>query len=356
MQSLAGYGSDSDDGDEAPVTSTSIAIKAQAQHASTSSSQRPASPAPPAALTRIKGAATSGGNHSRAQSPLSGVKMSPLASPRLSTTLAQTSLTKLGKRTSSSTSPPPYARRTSNSGVVDQDDPDGVASNQAGPSSVRLDSLSEFGIPPVPTGPCNPAVEFYELSQTRGLHFNDSLLRSKAFRNPRIYNKLVEFVQVDETGSNWSKKVWNSSDIGSHKNAASLGNKRADRICSSSSFFYFLSFELATQAEAQKIRSEARQAGQKAGSRSSIAFASSSSSSTNNATTLSSSRRNDKGLYRDKERTASHKDSDRDRDRDKDRDRERDRARERDDRHRDDSSRKKSRWDSGTGMKSPRRR
>jgi hypothetical protein len=32
----------------------------------------------------------------------------------------------------------------------------------------------------------------------------------KAFRNPRIYAKLVEFVDVDETGSNWDKEIWDS--------------------------------------------------------------------------------------------------------------------------------------------------
>jgi hypothetical protein len=33
---------------------------------------------------------------------------------------------------------------------------------------------------------------------------NDHLQRNKAFRNPRIYAKLVEFVDLNETGSNFS--------------------------------------------------------------------------------------------------------------------------------------------------------
>jgi hypothetical protein len=33
---------------------------------------------------------------------------------------------------------------------------------------------------------------------------NDHLQRNKAFRNPKIYAKLVEFVDLNETGSNFS--------------------------------------------------------------------------------------------------------------------------------------------------------
>ena len=35
---------------------------------------------------------------------------------------------------------------------------------------------------------------------------NDHLQRNKAFRNPRIYAKLVEFIDLDETGSNFPKE------------------------------------------------------------------------------------------------------------------------------------------------------
>lgn len=57
---------------------------------------------------------------------------------------------------------------------------------------------------------------------TRGLHFNDSLSASKAFRNPRIYAKLVDFVQVDEKVSNWNKAVWDPKTIGSCSTAARI--------------------------------------------------------------------------------------------------------------------------------------
>lgn len=39
-----------------------------------------------------------------------------------------------------------------------------------------------------------------------GHRLNDHLQHNKAFRNPRIYTKLVEFTEVDEIGSNFEKK------------------------------------------------------------------------------------------------------------------------------------------------------
>mgnify|MGYP001584583176 CR=1 FL=1 len=111
-------------------------------------------------------------------------------------------------------------------------------------TGVRLDSLAEFGVPPMVTGPCNPSVEvrlsppflscadcgaqaklanFHHLALTRGLHFNDSLSASKAFRNPRIYTKLVEFVKVDETGTNWDPRVWNPKALPADADASRIG-------------------------------------------------------------------------------------------------------------------------------------
>ncbi|GAA6002311.1 hypothetical protein JCM10207_001058 [Rhodosporidiobolus poonsookiae] len=294
MQNLAAYGSDSEDEGQQP------AGVAQAQRELQSVAEpSTASPAVTAPLARIKGAATT----SRGQTPLAGVRLPPSAS---TSTRPPPSPASLGKRRESSTSPPPYERTR-------REEPEGDRSpgpsrlQQAGaPSGVRLDALSEFGLPPAPTGPCKPSVEvklanFHNLRQTRGLHFNDSLHASKAFRNPRIYAKLVEFVSVDETGTNWDREVWDPKGLGPEASASRL-------------------------AELQKVRSEAK-AAQPAGSRSSIAFASSSASA-------SRSRDDGRSRYKD----------------DRDRDRDRDRA--------GGGERKKSRWDKGgrDRSRSPRRR
>ncbi|KAG0305506.1 SAP30-binding protein [Dissophora globulifera] len=71
--------------------------------------------------------------------------------------------------------------------------------------------VENFGIPPKPVGEINPDVQakmeqFQHVKVTRGIHFNQSLMRNKNFRNPRIYSSLVELVALNETGSNFEKK------------------------------------------------------------------------------------------------------------------------------------------------------
>jgi hypothetical protein len=44
-------------------------------------------------------------------------------------------------------------------------------------------------------------------------HFNDSLMSSRAFRNPHMYAKLVEFVAADERATNFSKETWDPEDM-----------------------------------------------------------------------------------------------------------------------------------------------
>lgn len=44
-------------------------------------------------------------------------------------------------------------------------------------------------------------------------HFNDSLMANRAFRNPHLYAKLVEFVDVDERTTNFPKELWDPLDV-----------------------------------------------------------------------------------------------------------------------------------------------
>ena len=38
-------------------------------------------------------------------------------------------------------------------------------------------------------------------------------MSNKAFRNPHIYAKLVEFVEVDEMGTRFPKHLWDPFDL-----------------------------------------------------------------------------------------------------------------------------------------------
>jgi len=117
-----------------------------------------------------------------------------------------------------------------------------------------IDGKEEWGIPPESTEPCDPTVEakvaqFLDLKR-QGKHFNDSLMSSHAFRNPHIYAKLVNFVEVDETGTSFPPHLWNPLDI--------QPMWYADKI-----------------AEQQKEHAEQVSAAQASGKRSGIAFESS---------------------------------------------------------------------------------
>ncbi|KJE94125.1 hypothetical protein CAOG_04813 [Capsaspora owczarzaki ATCC 30864] len=88
----------------------------------------------------------------------------------------------------------------------DRDDDDDAA-DQVPANGPFLDTRGVV-LPPIPTGPCDPALQrqiaaFIRIKQTNsGATFNQRLFASKAFRNPIIYEKLVQFCETDEYGSN----------------------------------------------------------------------------------------------------------------------------------------------------------
>jgi len=123
-----------------------------------------------------------------------------------------------------------------------------------------IPGVEDWGIPPASTEPCDPALQtklaqFHALkTSTPPKHFNDSLMGSRAFRNPHLYAKLVEFVDVDERTTNFPPALWDPSAVDASWYADAL-------------------------AENQKSRAEQQAATQAAGKRSQIAFTSGSTSS-----------------------------------------------------------------------------
>ncbi|EKM57961.1 uncharacterized protein PHACADRAFT_251887 [Phanerochaete carnosa HHB-10118-sp] len=109
-----------------------------------------------------------------------------------------------------------------------------------------IPGVDDWNIPPEPTGVCDPEIEA-KLAQFHALkrdavhpkHFNDSLMSNRSFRNPHLYAKLVEFVDVNERTTNFPKDIWDPDDV--------REEWFADRI-----------------AEYQKTRSEQQQAAQAA--------------------------------------------------------------------------------------------
>ncbi|KAJ6557821.1 HCNGP-like protein-domain-containing protein [Mycena capillaripes] len=142
-----------------------------------------------------------------------------------------------------------------------------------------IPGVDDWGIPPASTEPCDPAIQtklaqFHALkTSTPAKHFNDSLMGSRAFRNPHLYAKLVEFVDVDERTTNFPRALWDPSAVDSAWYADAL-------------------------VELQKSRAEQQTAAQAAGKRSQIAFTSAASASTSS----SSSKTHPKDKERDRDR------------------------------------------------------
>lgn len=81
---------------------------------------------------------------------------------------------------------------------------------------------------------------YHHMALTRGLHFNDSLSASKAFRNPRIYTNLVAYLGVNETDSGWDKNIWNPHGLNINATASRIGSFFFFSRLSSRVIFFFL--------------------------------------------------------------------------------------------------------------------
>jgi len=81
-----------------------------------------------------------------------------------------------------------------------------------------IKGLTDWGIPPETSEACDPTLtakfeQFRTMKTQKNMHFNDSLMSNRSFRNPHLYAKLVEFVDVSETTTNFPKAVWDPFDM-----------------------------------------------------------------------------------------------------------------------------------------------
>jgi hypothetical protein len=83
-----------------------------------------------------------------------------------------------------------------------------------------IPGVNDWGVPPESSDPCEPTL-YAKLAQFSALkrdpvnpkHFNDSLMSNRSFRNPHLYTKLVEFVDVDERTTNFPKDIWDPANV-----------------------------------------------------------------------------------------------------------------------------------------------
>lgn len=66
---------------------------------------------------------------------------------------------------------------------------------------------------------------------TRGMHFNESLMKNKNFRNPRIYQTLVEAAGLNEIGTNFPKsEFFDIEGYGPESYATGIGEYSYDDV------------------------------------------------------------------------------------------------------------------------------
>ncbi|KAM6951447.1 SAP30-binding protein isoform 1-T1 [Aplochiton taeniatus] len=78
---------------------------------------------------------------------------------------------------------------------------------------VRNMSPDEIRIPPEPTGRCSSHLQekilkLYERKQHGDFDTNSHIQKKKEFRNPSIYEKLIQFCGIDELGTNYPKDMF----------------------------------------------------------------------------------------------------------------------------------------------------
>jgi len=105
----------------------------------------------------------------------------------------------------------------SNVSEKDEDSDDEDENNQGN----RDPSLSKNSvqIPPEPKGRCSSHLQekfgnYYEKMTREGLDMNVVIQNQKQFRNPSIYEKLIQFCQIDELGTNYSPEIYDPSKFG----------------------------------------------------------------------------------------------------------------------------------------------
>ncbi|KAG8784095.1 hypothetical protein FRC20_004572 [Serendipita sp. 405] len=77
--------------------------------------------------------------------------------------------------------------------------------------------MVNWGIPTSTESANDPGLEakfkrFADLKE-QGKHFNESLMTNKAFKNPHLYAKLVEFVNVEESTTNYPSHIWDPFQV-----------------------------------------------------------------------------------------------------------------------------------------------
>lgn len=97
------------------------------------------------------------------------------------------------------------------------------ATNKDG-KPIKKDKFAEYGfnLPPDPKGKCPQELQdkisnMYEKMKLNGMDMNRVIQDRKEFRNPSIYEKLIQFCDINELGTNYPPEIYDPLQWGNNK-------------------------------------------------------------------------------------------------------------------------------------------
>lgn len=100
-----------------------------------------------------------------------------------------------------------------NDDLVVSDDENETGDVERQKSIDGVEESDDVQLPPEPNGRCSNELQdkisrYYDRMVTSGLDMNYIIQQRKDFRNPSIYEKLIQFCSINEFGTNYSPQVY----------------------------------------------------------------------------------------------------------------------------------------------------
>lgn len=94
-----------------------------------------------------------------------------------------------------------------------------AAETSVSPKKIDRAKLYGFSLPPEPKGKCSLELQekianLYEKMRNSNMDTNKIIQERKEFRNPSIYEKLIQFCDINELGTNYSPEIFDPSQWG----------------------------------------------------------------------------------------------------------------------------------------------
>jgi len=96
------------------------------------------------------------------------------------------------------------------------DSPKPMDTNDSSPRPAEISNDNSVSLPPEPPGRCSKSLQekiakMIEKKRNGHMNVNEYVQRKKEFRNPSIYDKLVNFIGIEEHGTNFPREIYDPS-------------------------------------------------------------------------------------------------------------------------------------------------